>query len=203
MALSLPYAVGRSRLRAVSASPAPPSPDSPIEPPSSSPSRPAPIDINPALGLHPAPGGRTRLYVILTAVAVTIIVVLVVILAGYHHLASSSSSSEVLAPVGWNANSLPYEQFGDVPFIAHSSVTITGSFITSNEITVYIMNETQFEVLVKTLSLDGYEYTTGQEWQGTINATVGPGNWELVFYASNPSGSSGVAITTAVVLTPT
>jgi hypothetical protein len=131
---------------------------------------------------------------------VAIVIVGVVVLGGTYHPVAGSST-ETIAPVGWSATSLPYGQFGDVPFITDSTENITGAFETANTISVYLMTAAQFASLVKDAILSGYEWTSGQVWNGTISYTLPAGEWDLVFLNTNPYGSSGVAITTAVVLT--
>jgi hypothetical protein len=65
------------------------------------------------------------------------------------------------------------------------------------------MDPTQFAPLVKNGSVAGYEWTSGQVWRGTISYTLPAGDWDLVFLDTKRYGSTGVAVTTAVVLTPT
>jgi hypothetical protein len=145
-----------------------------------------------------------RNYAIGMAVALALIVVGGVVLTEYYHHspASTTSGSTTLAPVNWAVVTLGVDQFADIPFTTTATETLTGAFETENTITVYVMDPSDFSVLVNKGTVVGYAYTTGQEWQGTINDTVSPGTWNLVFMDTNPYGSSGVSITQAVVLTP-
>jgi hypothetical protein len=162
------------------------------------------MQVDPSLGLRRTPIGRREKYAIVAVVAVLVVIVGAIALTGYYrHAGGPGSAGFTLAPVGWSATSLPYGQFGDIPFVTSSTQSLTGSFETANEITVYLMTASQFEPLVKNDTVGGYEWTTGQVWNGNISYTVPAGSWDLVFLNTNIYGASGVSITTAVVLTPT
>jgi len=149
------------------------------------------------------PSGSFRMYAAGLAVAIILMIAAGLVLDEYYHHSSSSSSDEkVLAAVGWAAPSLGVYQFADIPFAVSSPENLTGSFITSNTITVYVMNDSDFNYLVNKNVILGYAYTTGQVWNGNITFTVPTGNWNLVFFDSNKYGSSGVSVIQAVVLTP-
>ncbi|HTW39979.1 MAG TPA: hypothetical protein VMF04_03895 [Thermoplasmata archaeon] len=115
---------------------------------------------------------------------------------------SPSNGSTVLAPVGWASVSLPYGQYADITFITHAPENLTGSFLTENTITAYVMTWAQFQTLVTNNFVSGYEWTSGQVWHGNISYTLSPGDWDLVFLNTNPYGSSGISITQAVVISP-
>jgi hypothetical protein len=140
------------------------------------------------------------------AIIIVIIVIVAAISVEYLHRSqpssSSSSSSITLLPVGWVSSSLAYTQCADVTFIAKTPGNLTGSYISVDTITVYVMNNTDFYYLAKTLSVSGYLYATAQVWNGTIDYFIPAGSWNLVFLNTNQYGTSGVGTTSPVVFTP-
>jgi hypothetical protein len=136
-------------------------------------------------------------------VVVAVIVAAVFFYAGIGHPAASAPTSETLEPAGWSSISLPYGQFAQVAFITHTTETLTGSSESTDTITGYVMNYTDFEPLVIHDVVVGYQYTTGEVWHGSLNDTIPAGSWYLVFLDTQPGGTSGVAAESAFVLTPT
>jgi hypothetical protein len=134
-------------------------------------------------------------------VILAVVLAAALVLPGLRPSPGSKSAYETLAPVGWVAASLPFGQYAAITFITGSNENLTGSFLSSNTISVYVMTSAQFDSLVKHSALDGYEWTTGQVWTGNISTTVPAGDWVLVFLNTNKYGTSGVVITAAVVLT--
>jgi hypothetical protein len=161
----------------------------------------------PAENAGPPRRGLPRSYRVVAiglAVAIAVMVVAGIVLTEYYHGTPVNQSPDLtLAPVGWAVVTLAYEQFADIGFVNHATENLNGSFESENTITSFVMNSTDFFYLVKWNVVDGYVWTSGQVWTGNINYTVAPGNWDLVFQDTNKYGSSGVAITQAVVLTPT
>jgi hypothetical protein len=145
---------------------------------------------------------RTKYVIVAVVLAIVVVVGAVVVVEKYRSAPASPSSSVTLAPAGWSAYSLPYQQFGDIPFVLGTTNNITGAFESTNLISVYIVTSVQFAPLLKDQPLPGWEWTSGQVWQGNISYTIPPGSWDLVFLNTNPYGASSVGITTPVVLTP-
>ena len=104
--------------------------------------------------------------------------------------------------MGWSSASLPYGQFAAVLFTTTVTDNISGAFISTDTITAFIMNDTDFHHLAVWDVVIGYQWTSGQVWSGTVNDTIPAGGWNLVFQDTLRGGTSGVAVTTAVVLTP-
>jgi hypothetical protein len=191
-----PHSATRATLRYFAKATAPP--------PEPAPNVPAPVGVDSTLGLHTAPTGRRGTYLIVAAVAIVIILLGAIgVVEYYHHMGAPGSDSRVLAQDGWSATMLPYGQFGEIPFTTSSPANLTGSFETTAEITVYVVNSTTFAALVRSGTLNGWQYSSGQLWYGNINDTVPAGSWDLLFFNTNPvSGTSGVSVTNPVVLTP-
>jgi hypothetical protein len=146
-------------------------------------------------------GGSRRLYLV-AGVAIVVVILLIVVLVPRGSLNSSStnSTSNVLAPAGWNAISLPYGQFAAVIFTISSPQVLTGSFLSENLITAYVLNDSAFHTLSTVDTVPGYQWTSGQVWQGSINDTIPAGSWVLVFLNTNVDGSSGVSVSVPVIL---
>ena len=134
---------------------------------------------------------------------VAVAIVMTFVLVGTLHASGSgaASSDKVLEPAG-SLYSLPYSQFAATPFITNSTGNVTGTFMTTNTISVFLMNDTQFRTLVRTAEVPGYEWTLGPVWNGSFSVTVTPGSWVFLFDNLNRYGSSEVLITTQVVFTP-
>ena len=158
-------------------------------------------------GVRTPPSSRMswKLYAIVAAVIVVVAAALLVLVppGSLHHGSGTTGTSNVVAPEGWSSNSLPYGQFAAVLFSTTQTEVMTGAFITTDTITCYVLNDSDFRHLAVNGTVIGYQYTTGQEWTGTINDTLPAGSWNLVFLDTLAGGTSGVAVTTAVVLNPT
>jgi hypothetical protein len=154
-------------------------------------------------GIRPIPARRTRIYLAVGVAIVAVAIVMTFVLVGTLHASGSgaASSDKVLEPAG-SLYSLPYSQFAATPFITNSTGNVTGTFMTTNTISVFLMNDTQFRTLVRTAEVPGYEWTLGPVWNGSFSVTVTPGSWVFLFDNLNRYGSSEVLITTQVVFTP-
>jgi len=147
---------------------------------------------------------------VLIAVGVAIIVVMVVLAylltGGFHHAGGSSATQgRVLVPFG-ASYSLPNGQFDGLTFTINSTSVIQGELNSSRGVDLYVMTPTEFETLVRTLNVTGYEWASGEVADQTIynvDVTVTAGTWILAFTPPNPNIPTGVGFYSDLTLSPT
>ena len=147
-----------------------------------------------------------RVFIAVAVVIVVVMIAIAVVLTTTLHKSSGTSSSgtagTILDPEGL-VFTLGYTQFGGTSVNSSAGGTITGSFLTSNTVSLYLMTPAQFAVLVKNITIPGFEWTMGPVWSGNLSVPISAGAWEFVFDNQNRFGSTEVLISTNIVFTPT
>ena len=120
------------------------------------------------------------------ATVIVVVIVLVWALTGGLH-SNSGNSPEILVPAG-SFFTLPAGQLNDVSVVVGSTATFNGTISESYGLAVYVMTPTQLASFLKSLKLAGYEWSSGNltnDTVYTINVSVPPGSWDLVFLNPN------------------
>jgi len=150
--------------------------------------------------------GRSSVYIGVGVAIIVVMVVLAYILTGGFHHAGGSSGTQgrVLVPFG-SSYSLPSGQFDGLTFTINSTSIIQGELNSSRGVDLYVMTPTEFETLVRTLNVSGYEWASGEVADQSIyqvDITVTPGTWVLAFTPPNQYIPTGVGFYSDLTLTP-
>jgi hypothetical protein len=123
---------------------------------------------------------------------------------GFRPPGSSGTSGVVLIPAG-TGFSMTIGQFNSVIFEISKESSITGLLNSSRGIQLYIMTPSEFQYLVRNLTVATYVWTSGvvaDQAPYNLNVTVQPGQWVLAFVNPNVSWPTGVGFYSNVVLAP-
>ncbi len=151
--------------------------------------------------VRPAARGRSWHYaVIAVAIVVTLIVAAFVLTGGFHHSSPSTAPGLTLAPDGDQIAIAPAQLVG-LTFSANSTVTLTGSYWTTYNVSAYIMTSADFSHYLRTLKATSYEWTSGYVKFGAISQVLDAGSWVLVFIAPTYHATQ-VGVTSTISVNP-
>ena len=144
----------------------------------------------------PRPRRSSSLMLVVGVVVVVVVMVVAYMLfAGMHSSGSSSGSKGyVLVPNG-TGYSLPVGQFNGINFQVSTPSTIQGQINASRGVQVYLMTPSEYQVLVRTGNISGYNWTSGvvaYETTYTLTVPVPVGTWVLAFVDPNSVLPTGV-----------
>jgi hypothetical protein len=155
----------------------------------------------------PSPPRRTSAYVGAGVAVVVVIVALAYLLSGGFHSShgSSGSTGTVLIPRG-TGYSYSIRQFNGIVFAVTSESRIQGELNSSHGVQIYLFTPTEFQYLVRNLTVGQSEWTSGVVANATIydlDVIVQPGSWVLSFVNPNEYLPTGIGFYTDVTLTAT
>ena len=164
-----------------------------------------PAELPPAPSTGGRPKRRTRTYLAVgVAIVLVILVAAYVMSGGFRPASSSGSPGVVLIPAG-TGYSMVIGQFNGIDFVISQESRITGLLNSSHGIQIYILTPTEFQYLVKNLTVSAYVWTSGvvaDQVVYQLNVTVQPGQWVLSFVNPNLGWPTGVGFYSDVVLAP-
>lgn len=153
----------------------------------------------------PASSKKRKLYI-----ATAVIVVLLIIVAGIiistlgnngHPSSTPSPTSTTLVQSGtvWQLSASQYEY---VPFTLSAGATMTGTFkVTGGSATFYIFTPSEYADFAANGTASSYLYTTAPVTVGSVNTSLQPGTYYLVFASDNSFLAESVSVTTSFLAT--
>ena len=143
----------------------------------------------------PPPRRTSSRTIVVGAVAVVVVMIVAYLLfAGMHSSGGSGSSGYVLVPDG-TGYSLPVGQFNGINFEVSTPSSVHGQINASRGVQVYLMTPSEYQFLVRTLNVSGYNWTSGVvafETTYSLTVPVPVGAWVLAFVDPNPVLPTGI-----------
>ena len=146
--------------------------------------------------------GRSLILVVLAVIVVSTVILTTIALAGGFRPSNlSATMGETVAKQG-EAFDIAQGQFDGITFTTESSATLTGSFWTTYNISVYVMTGAAYEKFALTNNISGYEWASGYVQYGAVDQSLSAGSWVLAFVEIPPDHATHVIITSSFVVTP-
>lgn len=148
---------------------------------------------------------RTAVYVgIGVAIVVVMVVLAYVLVIGSHTAGTSSGTQGKVLAARSTSYSLSIGAFNGINFVVSSESQIQGEVNSSRGIQVYIFTPSEFQYLVKNLTVGQYVWTSGivaDQAVFDLVIPVQPGQWVLSFVNPNVNFPTGVTLYSDLTLT--
>jgi hypothetical protein len=113
------------------------------------------------------------------------------------HTGSGRAPSETIL-AGGTVLQVPGGAFRDVVFVLMLSASLGGAFQSSGNLTLYILDPTNFQQFESTGTVGAWVWSAGLSGSALLHAQVQAGTWYLVFASPGRSSDTSVQVTSPV-----